>query len=109
MQTATYRPSPVPTQLPQSQQTTDPVRASVAHLLARAHGIPCTAAAQAFAQLVQPPARFGIALDILLPILSGRTEVGIIPFMVFNKNIVIIILCYFSLLKSSYVMIGRGN
>lgn len=74
MQTATYRPSPVPSQLAQTSTTADPVRASVAHLLSRAHEIPCTAAAQAFNQLVQPAVRFGIALDILLPVLSGRTE-----------------------------------
>lgn len=73
MQTASYRPSPMPTA--PSTPTGDPVRTSVAHLLARADGIPCSAAAQAFAQLVQPAARFGIALDILLPLLSGYSEV----------------------------------
>lgn len=73
MQTAGYRPSPMHTASP--TPTGDPVRASVAHLLARAHGIPCSAAAQAFAQLVQPAARFGIALDVLLPLLSGQAEV----------------------------------
>lgn len=73
MQTATYRPSPMPTA--PSTANGDPVRTSVAHLLARAHGIPCTAAAQAFAQLVQPVARFGIALDVLLPLLSGHHSV----------------------------------
>ncbi|EJD05028.1 uncharacterized protein FOMMEDRAFT_120314 [Fomitiporia mediterranea MF3/22] len=72
MQTAGYRPSPMHTASP--TPTGDPVRASVAHLLARAHGIPCSAAAQAFAQLVQPAARFGIALDVLLPLLSGQAE-----------------------------------
>ncbi|KAH8114862.1 hypothetical protein DFH11DRAFT_130726 [Phellopilus nigrolimitatus] len=71
MQTVAYRPSPLPAPSPAS----DPVRASVAHLLARAHGIPCTAAAQAFVQLVQPTARFAVALDVLLPLLSGRAEV----------------------------------
>ncbi|KAL5520434.1 hypothetical protein ACEPAG_9658 [Sanghuangporus baumii] len=73
MQTATYRPSPMPTA--PSTPTGDPVRTSVAHLLAQADGIPCSAAAQAFAQLVQPAGRFGIALDILLPLLSGCSEV----------------------------------
>ncbi|KAL5525162.1 hypothetical protein ACEPAF_9031 [Sanghuangporus sanghuang] len=73
MQTATYRPSPMPTA--PSTPTGDPVRTSVAHLLAQADGIPCSAAAQAFAQLVQPAGRFGIALDILLPLLSGYSEV----------------------------------
>ncbi|KAL5478838.1 hypothetical protein ACEPAI_2115 [Sanghuangporus weigelae] len=73
MQTATYRPSPMPTAPP--TPTGDPVRTSVAHLLAQADGIPCSAAAQAFAQLVQSAGRFGIALDILLPLLSGCSEV----------------------------------
>ncbi|OCB86003.1 hypothetical protein A7U60_g6898 [Sanghuangporus baumii] len=58
-----------------STPTSDPVRTSVAHLLAQADGIPCSAAAQAFAQLVQPAGRFGIALDILLPLLSSYSEV----------------------------------
>lgn len=53
----------------------DPVRASVAHLLSRANGVPCSAAAQAFGQLVVPSERFGIALDVLLPSLSGKGEV----------------------------------
>ncbi|KAL5498280.1 hypothetical protein ACEPAH_2420 [Sanghuangporus vaninii] len=73
MQMAAYRPSPMPTA--PSTPTGDPVRTSVAHLLAQADGIPCSAAAQAFAQLVQPAGRFGIALDILLPLLSGYSEV----------------------------------
>ncbi|THH07603.1 hypothetical protein EW145_g3265 [Phellinidium pouzarii] len=70
MQTATYRPLPISAPPPAA----DPIRVSVAHLLAHAHGIPCTAAAQAFVQLVQPTSRFGVALDILLPLLSGRSE-----------------------------------
>ena len=59
----------------------DPVKASVAHLLSRAHGVPCSAAAQAFGQLVAQPARFGIALEMLLPALSGQVEVWIVSFM----------------------------
>ena len=54
----------------------DPVRASVAHLLGRAHGVPCQAAAQAFNQLVQPTVRFAVALDLVLPVFSGRVEVS---------------------------------
>ncbi|KAI5119255.1 hypothetical protein M0805_007258 [Coniferiporia weirii] len=70
MQTATYRPLPISAPSPAA----DPVRVSVKHLLVHTHGIPCTAAAQAFVQLVQPVNRFGVALDILLPLLSGREE-----------------------------------
>lgn len=53
----------------------DPVRASVAHLLIRAYTLPCSTAAQAFSQLVQPTARFQLALDALLPLLSPSVEV----------------------------------
>ena len=53
----------------------EPLRASVTHLLARAYNLPCTAAAQAFTQLVQPMTRFQLALDALLPLLSGNAEV----------------------------------
>ena len=67
---------------PPSQQesfSSDPVRASVSHLLARAFSLPCSTAAQAFSQLVQPTAIFQLALDALLPILDADTpaEVGI--------------------------------
>ncbi len=53
----------------------DPVslRVSVAHLLSRAYTLPCSAAAQAFTQLVQPIARFQLALDVLLPLFLDST------------------------------------
>ncbi|KAF9447645.1 hypothetical protein P691DRAFT_671058 [Macrolepiota fuliginosa MF-IS2] len=52
----------------------DPVHASVSHLLSRAYSLPCSTAAQAFTQLVQPTARFQLALDALLPLLdTGRS------------------------------------
>ncbi|KIJ64240.1 hypothetical protein HYDPIDRAFT_112200 [Hydnomerulius pinastri MD-312] len=54
----------------------DPVRASVAHLLVRAYTLPCSTAAQAFSQLVQPTARFQLALDALLPLLSSSVELA---------------------------------
>ncbi|PFH50197.1 hypothetical protein AMATHDRAFT_145710 [Amanita thiersii Skay4041] len=53
----------------------DAIRASVAHLLTRAYSLPCSTAAQAFAQLVQPTSRFQLALEVLLPVLgSGAVE-----------------------------------
>lgn len=55
----------------------DPLRASVSHLLSRAYNLPCSTAAQAFVSLVQPTARFQLALDALLPLLdSSRAEVS---------------------------------
>ncbi|KAF9468395.1 hypothetical protein BDZ94DRAFT_1154093 [Collybia nuda] len=51
----------------------DPVRASVGHLLSRAFALPCSTAAQAFTQLVQPTARFQLALDALMPLLDPNT------------------------------------
>ncbi|KAL4061736.1 hypothetical protein J3A83DRAFT_4347076 [Scleroderma citrinum] len=54
----------------------DPVRASVAHLLVRAYTLPCSTAAQAFSQLVQPTARFQLALDALLPLLNSSVELA---------------------------------
>ncbi|KAI5992777.1 hypothetical protein EDD15DRAFT_2269965 [Pisolithus albus] len=54
----------------------DPVRASVAHLLVRACTLPCSTAAQAFSQLVQPTARFQLALDALLPVLNSSVELA---------------------------------
>ncbi|KAM6491075.1 hypothetical protein JOM56_013314 [Amanita muscaria] len=51
----------------------DPVKASVAHLLTQAYSLPCSTAAQAFAHLVQPVARFRLALDALLPLLDAGT------------------------------------
>ncbi|KAJ3486933.1 hypothetical protein NLI96_g3887 [Meripilus lineatus] len=46
----------------------DPLAQRVSHLLSRAYNLPCSAAAQAFTQLVQPIARFQLALDVLLPL-----------------------------------------
>jgi hypothetical protein len=45
--------------------------ASVSHLLSRGYSLPCSTAAQAFTQLVQPTARFQLALDALLPLLDS--------------------------------------
>jgi hypothetical protein len=62
---------------PSAQGHTDPLYASVGHLLSKACSNTCFTAAQAFAQLVQPTARFQLALDALLPILdSQRSEVS---------------------------------
>lgn len=54
----------------------DPTRASVIHFLARAHSLPCSAASQAFMQLVQPTARFQLALDLLLPLLTSSVDLA---------------------------------
>lgn len=62
----TGRPTPVATPRP-----VDPVKASVAHLLTKAYSLPCSTAAQAFTHLVQPMARFQLALDALLPLLDA--------------------------------------
>ena len=59
-----------PSQLPAQA---DPVRVSVGHLLSRAYSLPCSTAAQAFTQLVQPTSRFQLALDALLPLLDTNT------------------------------------
>lgn len=40
----------------------------------RASTLPCSTAAQAFSQLVQPTARFQLALDALLPLLNSSVE-----------------------------------
>jgi hypothetical protein len=47
------------------------VRAAVLDLLARAAGRPCAHGAQAFGALVPPPARFAVALRVLLPVADG--------------------------------------
>ena len=76
--------STIPTKLttPPSQQfkslSSDPVRASVSHLLAKAFSLPCSTAAQAFVQLVQPTARFQLALDALLPILDSEMAAEVV-------------------------------
>ena len=53
--------------------TGDSIRASVGHLLTRAYSLPCSTAALAFNQLVQPTSRFQLALDALLPLLDSNT------------------------------------
>ena len=58
----------------QSQPLTsgDSIRASVGHLLTRAFSLPCSRAAMAVAQLVQPNSQIQLALDALLPILYSN-------------------------------------
>jgi len=58
------------TNAPPPPSAPDPVRVSVGHLLSRAYSLPCSTAAQAFTQLVQPTSRFQLALDALLPLLD---------------------------------------
>lgn len=55
----------------------DQVHASVSHLLTRAYSLPCSTAAQAFSGLVQPIARFQLALDALLPLLDSAKSVEV--------------------------------
>lgn len=70
---ASYASTPVPP----ANAPPDPLRVSAIHLLSRAHNLPCSSAAQAFSQLVQPTSRFQLALDALLPLLStANTEVS---------------------------------
>ncbi|KAH7906424.1 hypothetical protein BJ138DRAFT_1094161 [Hygrophoropsis aurantiaca] len=52
------------------------VQASLGHLLSRAYTLPCSTAAQAFTQLVQPTSRFQLALDALLPLLNSSAELA---------------------------------
>ncbi|OBZ74622.1 hypothetical protein A0H81_05284 [Grifola frondosa] len=70
MQTATFYQPPMAAK----QTAVDPVRASVGHLLSRAYSLPCSTAAQAFTQLVQPISRFQVALDALMPLLETNVE-----------------------------------
>ncbi|KAI0056910.1 hypothetical protein BV25DRAFT_1813205 [Artomyces pyxidatus] len=73
MQTASYVVPP----RPPTQTHSDPLRSSLGHLLSSAHTLPCSTAAQAFQQLVQPTARFQLALDALLPLLdSSRSQLS---------------------------------
>ncbi|EDR00781.1 uncharacterized protein LACBIDRAFT_312952 [Laccaria bicolor S238N-H82] len=65
--------SPVTTTSSQPLDTGDSIRASVGHLLTRAYSLPCSTAAMAFNQLVQPTSRFQLALDALLPLLDSNT------------------------------------
>ncbi len=55
---------------PLSPPAADPVRGAIGHLLSRGYSLPCSTAAQAFIQLVQPTSRFQLALDVLLPLLD---------------------------------------
>lgn len=73
MQTATF----FAPQLATKQPPADPIRASVGHLLSRAYSLPCSTAAQAFTQLVQPTSRFQYALDVLMPLLETHVEVSL--------------------------------
>jgi hypothetical protein len=83
MHAAAYHTQPPPA----AQGHADPLYASVGHLLSKACSNTCFTAAQAFAQLVQPTARFQLALDALLPILdSPRSEVSLSSCRVINRN-----------------------
>lgn len=57
-----------------SSSPLDPLFTSIRHLLSRALSLPCSTAAQAFIQLVQPTLRFQVALDALLPLLDGDLQ-----------------------------------
>lgn len=59
--------------MPLQMSQGEPIQASVGHLLLRARQLPCSTAAQAFSQLVQPTSRFQLALDALLPLLDPNT------------------------------------
>ncbi|TFK65301.1 hypothetical protein BDN72DRAFT_773508 [Pluteus cervinus] len=52
----------------------DPVKAALNHLLSKALTKPCSAAGNAYSKLVQPIARFQLALDTLLPLLEDKNE-----------------------------------
>jgi hypothetical protein len=85
MHAAAYHAQPEPAAQPHA----NPLNTSVGHLLSKACSNTCSTAAQAFAQLVQPTARFQLALDALLPILgSPRSEVSAFfgPCRVINKG-----------------------
>ncbi|TEB25394.1 hypothetical protein FA13DRAFT_1637510 [Coprinellus micaceus] len=70
-----------PTSLPLSPQPmvtgSTEVKASVNKLLSTAHSLPCSKGALAFTQMLQPMARFQVALDALLPILDSTTPAEI--------------------------------
>ncbi|KAJ3893092.1 hypothetical protein GG344DRAFT_87377 [Lentinula edodes] len=57
-----------------SSSPLDPLFTSIRHLLSRALSLPCSTAAQAFIQLVQPTLRFQVALDALLPLLDATAN-----------------------------------
>jgi len=89
MHAAAYHTQPPPA----AQAHADPLYASVGHLLSKACSNTCFTAAQAFAQLVQPNARFQLALDALLPILdSPRSEVSDVlgPCCIICRNVLLI-------------------
>ena len=78
MQTAGYHTANRMAQLSarsSQQPSTESIRASVAQLLSQAHNLPCSKAAQAFAQLLPHISRFQLALDALLPLLDEGNEV----------------------------------
>jgi hypothetical protein len=53
----------------------DQLRSSVRHFLSTELGLPCSAAAQSYMQMVPSTARFQLALDLLLPLLDSSAEV----------------------------------
>ncbi|KIL55254.1 hypothetical protein M378DRAFT_644780 [Amanita muscaria Koide BX008] len=57
---------------PTGSEALDSVKAS--YLLTRVCSLPCSMAAQTFTHLVQPMARFQLALDALLRLLAGSVE-----------------------------------
>lgn len=63
------------------------IRAAVPALLAKGHGQPCSAGAQAFASLVPPTTRFQVALDTLLPILERDDSVRRIFYAVLGHTL----------------------
>lgn len=65
----------------------DPVHASVSRLLDRAYSLPCSTAAQAFTQLVQPTARFQVALDAVLPVLDTSKTAEVMFFFFFSLSL----------------------
>ena len=78
MRTASYHTTNQMSQLPtrsSQQPSTESIRASVSQLLSQAHNLPCSKAAQAFAQLLPHISRFQLALDALLPSLDEGNEV----------------------------------
>ncbi|TFK18329.1 hypothetical protein FA15DRAFT_261328 [Coprinopsis marcescibilis] len=70
----THNTTSLPPPPPPPLSSPDSAIASVVHLLSRAHSLPCSKGALAFTQLVQPMARFQLALDALLPILDYSTS-----------------------------------
>ncbi|KAI0698269.1 hypothetical protein BC835DRAFT_1335377 [Cytidiella melzeri] len=73
MQTATYYQQPLAMK---SINPGDQLRSSVVHLLSRGLNLPCSAAAQSYAQMVPSTSRFQLALDVLLPLLDSSVELS---------------------------------